>query len=159
MEAAKEAADWPVIAAAVFGKEDCGNGFTYRTHRTDRTVEVAGVSIDEMMKAAINAGADVIGAHCGVLLDITDYLAIAEQILASQHRPPQIPVIIQPNGSETGRPLGGDTGKVRSRALADAVPEFFDRGIRLLGGCCGTTPADIRAMAAAMRLHRRETRS
>ena len=153
VEASKDVADWPVMATPVYARWEATGDVDYRTLRAAPTVETAGVTIDDMVKAAIEAGADVVGAHCGVLLDVTDYLAIAEQTIASPHRPTHVPVIIQPNGSEKGRPLGGATGKARPQALADSVPRFLDLGVRILGGCCGTTPEDVRAMSDAMRRH------
>jgi len=153
VEAAKEVADKPVIATAVFAGHGSGADRTYRTHRADQTIEVSGASIDEIVKAAVDAGADVVGAHCGVLLDMEDYLAIAKQILTSPHRPAHTPVIVQPNGSEKNKALGGDTGKARPQALAESVTRFLDLGVRILGGCCGTTPTDVRAMSEEMRRH------
>ncbi len=99
------------------------------------------MSLDEMTRVAIESGADVVGAHCGHSLDVSDYLAIAEQILASPHRPAQTPVLIQPNGSETGK------------LIAESVARFLDLGVRILGGCCGTTPTDLRVMSERMRAH------
>jgi len=151
VEAAKQVADWPVMATAVFANRAAGGDPDYRTHRSDRTIEVAGATIDEMIKAAVDAGADVVGAHCGPVLDVSDYLAIARRCLDSPHRPAHVPVIIQPNGQEKDRPLAGAADTSRSRALADAVERFLDLGVRILGGCCGTTPQDVRTMSDAMR--------
>ena len=153
VDAARDVAEWPVIATPVFARWDNEEGWGYRTHRAAPSVERAGTSVNEMIRAAIEAGADVIGAHCG-MLDLSDYLAIAELMVASPHRPHHVPVMIQPNGSEKKRPLGGDSGLPKRQALAQAVPQFLDRGVRILGGCCGTTPEDIRAMADAMRRYK-----
>ena len=150
VEVAKEVSNRPVFATAVFGGEGSGEDRTYRTHRTDRTSEVAGASVDEVVKAAVDGGADVVGAHCGVLLDLADYLALARQIVASPCRPSHVPVIIQPNGSEKGKHLSGHDARPRTQALAEAVPQFLDCGVQVLGGCCGTDPGDIRAMSCAM---------
>ena len=99
------------------------------------------MSLDEMTRIAIESGADVVGAHCGHSLDVSDYLAIAQQLFASPHRPARTPVIIQPNGSRRDMP----------HTLAESVPLFLDLGVRILGGCCGTTPTHLRAMSEAMR--------
>ena len=139
VEASKEVADWPVIATPVYASHGTSKNPDYRTHRSAHADEVAGVSLDEMTRVAIESGADVIGAHCGHSLDVPDYLAIAQQLLASPHRPAPTPVMIQPNGSRWGR-----------QTLAESVPLFLDLGVRILGGCCGTTPADLRAMSEAM---------
>ena len=35
--------------------------------------------------------------------------------------------------------------------MAQSARELRDAGARIIGGCCGTTPAHIRAMAEAVR--------
>ncbi|HUU30822.1 MAG TPA: homocysteine S-methyltransferase family protein [Phycisphaerae bacterium] len=37
--------------------------------------------------------------------------------------------------------------------MAGRVPELIRAGANVIGGCCGTTPAHIRAMAEAVRKH------
>lgn len=89
--------------------------------------------------------ADVIGSNCSLgprdLITVLDGMA----------RVPGIPLAVSPN---TGVPryLGG-------RFLyPDSSPEYFAwfakeaarRGARLIGGCCGSTPEHIRAVARAL---------
>lgn len=143
VEASKQVADWPVMATPVYANHTTDGNGDYRTHRSAHANEIAGVSLDEMTRVGIESGADIVGAHCGHSLDVSDYLAIAQQILVSPHRPTQTPVMIQPNGSQKGK------------TLAESVPLFLDLGIRILGGCCGTTPKDLRVMCEAMREHGR----
>src|SRR6266850_7257960 len=92
-------------------------------------------------RALAQAGADVIGVNCGVGPQAT--LEVLEELLqAADGRP----VSAMPNA---GLPqyMGG-------RFLYLASPEYFAEfaaraiglGVRLVGGCCGTTPAHIRAM-------------
>lgn len=143
VEVSKQVADWCVIATPVFANHGTSSDPDYRTHRSVHANEVEGVSLDEMTRVAIESGADVVGAHCGHSLDVSDYLAITQQILASPHRPTGTPVMIQPNGSKTGQ----------SQVLAESVSRLLDLGVRALGGCCGTTPTHLRAMSEAMRAH------
>lgn len=149
--ASKQVADWPVIATAVFTKGTESGLNDYRTHRSDQTNEVAGIKLDEMIRVAVEAGADVIGAHCGSLLNLTDYLALSKQIIDSPYRPEHMPVLIQPNVLETDKPASNMTQPEQSQVLTKIVCQFLDLGVRILGGCCGTTPQDIHAMTHAMR--------
>ena len=60
-----------------------------------------------------------------------------------------VPVHCIPNA---GLPLQGPNGETifpeQPGPLADVLGEFVDRyGVSIIGGCCGTTPAHIRAMA------------
>jgi homocysteine S-methyltransferase len=59
------------------------------------------------------------------------------------------PVVVYPNSGETwdgaARRWRGTPG-----AAADAVTAWLAQGARLVGGCCRTGPADVRAIAAAV---------
>jgi len=88
------------------------------------------------------AGADAIGTNCGDL----DPMQMAE-VVAGLRGECALPIIAQPNA---GKPkLIGD------RTVFDMAPDAFaegivacaDAGASLVGGCCGTTPAHIRAVA------------
>jgi 5-methyltetrahydrofolate--homocysteine methyltransferase len=90
------------------------------------------------------AGADIVGSNCGLGVDgIYD-------ILCRMRRVTGLPLISQANA---GLPqLVGD------RTIFPGTPEemvaYHDRmielGVRIIGGCCGTTPAHIRAMKQAL---------
>jgi homocysteine S-methyltransferase len=87
------------------------------------------------------AGADVVGVNCGMGPQPT--LEILEQLLAASNGDP---VSAMPNA--------GLPQFVNGRYAYLATPEYFAEfaaravalGVRIVGGCCGTTPAHIRAM-------------
>ena len=79
------------------------------------------MSIDTMVQDAVEAGADVVGAHCGVL-DLPDYEAIAKCLLTSTPRLPSKPVMIKPNGSKRVSPLDHDADLARADAFAASPP-------------------------------------
>jgi homocysteine S-methyltransferase len=101
---------------------------------------------DRMMRA----GADVIGGNCGIGPAELYQVAIA---MVGRGKP----VIAQPNA--------GLPASVDGRTLYVANPEHFGvfarrmlkSGVRLVGGCCGTTPAHTRAMLGAVRMLRGES--
>jgi hypothetical protein len=43
--------------------------------------------------------------------------------------------------------------KSQPRALAEQVRGYVDRGARIVGGCCGSTPAHLAAMRQALDRH------
>ena len=57
------------------------------------------------------------------------------------------------------KPNAGCPHTVGGNVIYDATPEhmaiaarrFIDLGVRVVGGCCGSTPAHIAAVAAAVR--------
>jgi 5-methyltetrahydrofolate--homocysteine methyltransferase len=89
------------------------------------------------------AGASALGANCS--LNSGDMAA-----LASVLRPlTRLPLIVQANA---GKPIvAPDTGEVGySQGVADYVrfvPAMIENGADIVGGCCGTDPDYIRAMA------------
>ena len=88
--------------------------------------------------------ADLVGANCGTGVD--DMVEIARALTRMARRP----VFVQPNAGlpETrgGVVSYGETPEM----LASRVPELLDLGVRLVGGCCGTTPEHTRAVRDAV---------
>jgi 5-methyltetrahydrofolate--homocysteine methyltransferase len=137
VKAAKRVNAKPVISTYAFG--DGGN----KTFRT-----MMGTGVKEAISAAIDAGADVVGANCGSGLSLDDYLRLAEQLVSAAGA---TPVILQPNA---GSPVMLD-GKLVYRAtpadMARIVQPLLQTGVKIVGGCCGTSPEHLRAMGRALR--------
>ncbi len=129
LRAAKEACDLPVIASITFNT--AGN--------EGRTV--MGNTALQCAEALTEAGASAVGANCGSV----DPLEMA-QIVAMMREGTSLPIIAQPNA---GRGRLVDTELVYDMspaAFAAGVEECVRAGARLVGGCCGTSPAHIQAM-------------
>jgi 5-methyltetrahydrofolate--homocysteine methyltransferase len=89
-------------------------------------------------------GADIVGSNCGLGVDgIYD-------ILAAMRRVTRLPLISQANA---GLPVLKD-GRTVFPGTPEEMTAFHDRmlalGVRIIGGCCGTTPAHIRAIKEAL---------
>jgi len=118
--------DVPVIAQMTFGVD----GKTLYGHAPALAVP-----------ALRQAGADVVGVNCGVGPQAT--LEVLEEMMAVAG---DLPVSAMPNA---GLPhLHG--GRFHYLASPEYFAEFAARalelGVRLVGGCCGTTPAHVRVM-------------
>ncbi|GFE60313.1 homocysteine S-methyltransferase family protein [Geobacter sp. AOG2] len=90
------------------------------------------------------AGADIIGSNCGLGVDgIYD-------ILCKMRTATRLPLISQANA---GLPQLID-GATVFPGTPEEMTAYHERmiglGVRVIGGCCGTTPAHIRAMKAAL---------
>lgn len=118
------------------------------------TYEKSAMGIQTMMgtlpgaatRAALEAGADVVGANCGSSLDLADYLSLGEQILSVTNGGA---VLLQPNA---GSPIATENGfsyATDAKAFGTWATEARQMGIRILGGCCGTTPSHIAAIRGA----------
>ncbi len=89
-------------------------------------------------------GANIIGSNCGLGVDgIYD-------ILAAMRRVTRMPLISQANA---GLPFLKE-GKTVFPGTPEEMTAYHERmlelGVRIIGGCCGTTPAHIRAIHDAL---------
>jgi 5-methyltetrahydrofolate--homocysteine methyltransferase len=107
---------------------------------------VMGVSIPAAARGLQAAGADIVGSNCGFGIDTM--IEIAREF--KQHS--GVPIAIQANA---GLPImqGGATVYPETPDyLAGRVPDLLAAGVQIIGGCCGTTPAHIRALRALIPL-------
>ncbi len=107
---------------------------------------IFGVTPQQAAKGLAEAGAEVVGANCGTVSP-EDMIGI----LAQFREATELPLIAQPNA---GRPQRtGDTVVFPEppETFAQAAPRFRELGARIIGGCCGTTPAHIKAVAGRLR--------
>jgi 5-methyltetrahydrofolate--homocysteine methyltransferase len=129
VRAAKEACELPVIASIAFNTAD----------NQGRTV--MGNTAQQCAQELTEAGAAVVGANCGAI----DPVEMA-QIVAMMKEATSLPIIAQPNAGK-GRLVDGDlVFDLSTETFAAGVRECFRAGARLIGGCCGTSPAHIQAM-------------
>jgi methionine synthase I (cobalamin-dependent) len=107
----------------------------------DRTM--MGATPEAVAAAMVEAGADAVGANCGVGVEY------AAAICRRLHAACDLPIWIKPNA---GLP------KMEGTAIRyDVSAEFFashyaalrDAGASFVGGCCGSTPDFIRALVTA----------
>ena len=135
LRACKESFSLPVIASIAFSTETNGG----RTMMGDSAEECAG--------RLAEAGADVVGANCG---DIDPHQMAA--IVSVLRSATSLPVLAQPNAG-IPRLVGGQTVfDMTPDAFAQGMAECVASGARIVGGCCGTSPAHIRAVAEMLRL-------
>ncbi|HSP47228.1 MAG TPA: homocysteine S-methyltransferase family protein, partial [Clostridiaceae bacterium] len=124
--AAKENSDLPVVATMTFSEDG-------------RTL--MGTDPEIMVLSLEALGIDALGVNCS--LGPKDLAPLVERILAFSHTP----VIVQANA---GLPVSG-----KGRLSYSVGPEeylgfakgFVERGVALIGGCCGTTPEYIRGLS------------
>ena len=120
--------------------------FTFeRTVRGDyRTM--MGVSPTAAAQAAIEAGADVIGANCGN--GIERMIEIVTEMRAASA---DAPILIHANAGLPQVVDGKNVFPETPEDMARQAPALVKAGANIIGGCCGTTPAHIQAIAQAIR--------
>ena len=110
----------------------------------DNGRSVLGTSPEAAAITLTAAGADIVGSNCGLGIDgIYDILRGMRSVTG-------LPLISQANA---GLPLLID-GQTVFPGTPEEMTAYHDRlialGVRVIGGCCGTTPAHIRAMKEAL---------
>jgi 5-methyltetrahydrofolate--homocysteine methyltransferase len=131
VRAAREAGAPFVVASMTFDRIKDGG---YRT--------MMGVRPEYAARALVEAGADIVGANCGTNMAAPDFAHLAAVLRSAV----TCPVMVQPNA---GRPelVGGQTVyRLSPVDFADALRAVVKTGARIVGGCCGTTPAHIAAV-------------
>jgi len=134
---AKQAAPLAVIATYAF---EHGDGVHYRT--------MTGADTDAALGAAADAGADIVGANCGTSMGLDDYARLTEALVRSARG---LPVILQPNAGSPGTVDGKLVYPATPADMAGLAGRLLSAGVRIIGGCCGTTPAHLAAMAKVVK--------
>jgi len=129
---AARATGLPVVACMAF---DSGK---------TKTQTIMGTTGAEAAKALTEAGVDAIGANCGQ--GVENYLQIYKLLAAATDRP----IWLKPNAGDPQ--LVGDQTVYASTPdeFAQAASALAEAGATFIGGCCGTTPAFIHALARAL---------
>lgn len=91
-------------------------------------------------------GADVIGCNCSV--GPVAMLEAMERIRAVT----SLPLAAQPNAGIPRSVDGRNIYLCSPEYMASYARKFIAAGVRLVGGCCGTTPEHIRVMKSALRV-------
>ena len=134
VKAVKENTKLEVICTFTFEKTVKGD---YRT--------MMGVDPVSAMNAAIEAGADIVGANCGN--GIERMIEIVSQMRSVNK---EIPILVHANAGLPRNVNGVDTFPETPEDMAALAPKLAKAGANIIGGCCGTTPAHISAMKKAL---------
>jgi 5-methyltetrahydrofolate--homocysteine methyltransferase len=130
--AAREvAADIPVIVSMTYDKGQHG----YAT--------MMGVTPAQAAQRLDAIDVDVVGTNCGNGPD--NIIDIVRELRACTPKP----LWARPNAGLPQLVEGRTVFPASPEEMAAAVPAMRGAGATLIGGCCGTTPAHIEAMAAA----------
>jgi len=98
-------------------------------------------------------GADVIGCNCSV--GPVTMLDSVERIRAAT----SLPLSAQPNAGIPRSVEGRNIYLCSPEYMASYARKFVTAGVRLVGGCCGSTPEHIRVMKSALRVTQARART
>jgi len=128
--AVREISELPIIAQMTI--DDDGNS-------------LAGTTPEVFTRWLDDYGADVIGINCSVgpqvmLESIKKMAQVTEKRLAAQ-----------PNAGNPRNVQGRNIYLCSPEYMAEYAKRFVQHGVRVIGGCCGTTPEHIKAIKSAIR--------
>jgi 5-methyltetrahydrofolate--homocysteine methyltransferase len=136
IQAAKEAGAACIIGSMAY--DVTLDGSTFRT--------MMGIDPERAADFMQENGADIVALNCGTGMD----MARARTAVERYRRTTGLPVMVQPNA--------GQPKLLNMKVVYDETPEqmvtgvvpLLDAGAAIIGACCGSTPAHIRAFRHAM---------
>jgi len=107
-----------------------------------------GSPLESSIPKLVEWGADIVGLNCST--GPQPMLSAMKRIKALT----AAPLIAQPNSGLPREVDGRRIYKATPEYFAEFARYFLQEGVQFVGGCCGTGPEHIRAMAQAMRQYR-----
>ena len=123
--AVKENCNLPVIVCNAYGE--------------DKKL-MTGATPSAMVALLEGMGADAIGANCSLGPD--KLRGVIEELLKHS----SVPVVLKPNAGLPKSVNGKTVFDISAREFAEQVTDLIKSGVRVVGGCCGTTPEYIKAL-------------
>ncbi|MGE5509462.1 MAG: homocysteine S-methyltransferase family protein [Chitinophagales bacterium] len=137
--------DFGEARAALLAARDLGAPvaatFTFDEH--GRTL--LGADPEAVVVVLQGLGAAFVGANCS--LGPQELIPLAHRMVAVA----QVPVAVQPNAGLPRLVDGRPVYPLGAAEFGQAGRSLLEAGVRLVGGCCGTSPAHISALAEAVR--------
>ncbi|MCC6859781.1 MAG: bifunctional homocysteine S-methyltransferase/methylenetetrahydrofolate reductase [Bryobacterales bacterium] len=130
---AREAAGADLVIVAQVTIDDYGN------------LAGSGIDTESFTERLSEWPADVIGCNCSVGPRVT--LETVERMLSRTSKP----VSAMPNAGYPSRVEGRNIYLCSPEYMAQYARRFLMAGVRIVGGCCGTTPEHIKAVRAELR--------
>ena len=132
-------------AALLAAKENCDLPVLITTAYDESEKLLTGADPMTVVATMEGLGADAVGVNCSLGPD--QMLGIVEELC----RYASIPVVVSPNAGLPRSEGGKTVYDVAPADFAASMKKIAGLGATMLGGCCGTTPAHIKAMSDAVR--------
>jgi len=122
----------------------CSFTFDQKPDGTFRTM--MGLSPAQVAAELQDLGVSIVGTNCGIGLgNMVPIITEIHDVF------PDLPILVNANAGmpeiKDGNVFYPDTPEV----MANFIPEILDAGARIIGGCCGTTPAHIEAIQESVK--------
>lgn len=128
--AAKENTELPVFVTLIFD---------------ERGKLLTGADVPAVVAMLEGLRVDALGMNCG--MGPEQMMSVLEEVLSYA----TVPVIVKPNAGLPKQKNGQVYYDVEPETFACCMEKIVRKGAALIGGCCGTTPAHIRAMTKRLK--------
>lgn len=132
-------------AALLAAKENCDLPVLITTAYDESEKLLTGADPMTVVATMEGLGADAVGVNCSLGPD--QMLGIVQELC----RYASVPVVVSPNAGLPRSEGGKTVYDVEPADFAESMKKIASLGATMLGGCCGTTPAHIKAMSDAVR--------
>ncbi|MBZ2171864.1 homocysteine S-methyltransferase family protein [Nitratidesulfovibrio sp. SRB-5] len=107
-------------------------------------VSLTGTRPEVFVQSMLNMGVDLVGTNCSAGPE--QMAEVADELLAIS----EVPVLVEPNAGLPELVDGKTVFRLGPDDFARHTARFAASGVRMLGGCCGTTPDHIAALRGAL---------
>ncbi|MHC4394431.1 MAG: homocysteine S-methyltransferase family protein [Planctomycetota bacterium] len=139
IEAVESVCDLPVFASMSFDRA----GEDYRT--------MMGVDVETAISKIVSLGVDAVGFNCGTI-SLEEYVELAGKFVSTvEAAGRETAIYAEPNAGRPELVEGKAVYKVSGDQFAAAAEKIRSAGINIIGGCCGTGPGHIEAVAKKLK--------
>ncbi len=129
----------PVLASMSFD----GAGDDFKT--------MMGVDVEAAVAKIVSSGVDAVGFNCGTV-SLDEYVELAEKFVSAVRAlSGDVVVFAEPNAGKPELVEDQAVYKASPEDFAAATEKIHSAGVNIIGGCCGTSPAHIRATAEKLK--------
>lgn len=120
--------------------------FTFERNNRGEYRTMMGLSPEDAARAAVDAGAHLTGTNCGNgMARMIEIVRLMRSAIG-----PHVPLLVHANAGLPEIVNGAAVFPETPAEMASQVDALLEAGARIVGGCCGTGPAHISALRAAV---------
>ena len=110
-----------------------------------------GVDVEAAAAKIVSLGIDAVGFNCGTV-SLDEYIELAEKFVSAVRAlSADVIVYAEPNAGKPELVKDQAVYKVSPENFALAAKKIHSAGVNIIGGCCGTGPAHIKAVAKKLK--------
>jgi methionine synthase I (cobalamin-dependent) len=116
---------------------------TFQLSKGGKLVTQSGHGPETFARHAQRHGVTALGVNCGKDIGLDETVAILKRFRQAT----DLPLFARPNAGSPLRKGNRCIFPLKSEQLAEGIKDLLNAGACMVGGCCGTTPAHIAAVA------------